>query len=151
MSSPIKGKVNFTEIQKFFDDFEQRIATLKKNVLIKAQELLLITIKRLAPRNTGTYADSWINGPITDNSMTIETPLGQLYMILEFTGAAAQKRRRKPPQKPYVFKDASGNTVFTYKIDWPGFEKIPHARIALELTMEELGDILKEEFAKIFK
>lgn len=151
MSSPITSKVTFTSIIKFFDNFEQRFATMKKNILIKSQELLLMNIKRLAPRNTGAYADSWKNGEITDNSMTIETDQGELYIILEFTGSAVPAQQRKPPQKPFVFKDKSGNTVFTFKIKAKGFDKIPHAQIALELTMEELGEIVQEEFAILFK
>jgi len=151
MSGPITGKVTLDSIIKFFDNFEQRFATMKKNVLIKAQELLLMNIKRLAPRNTGTYADSWQNGEITDNSITIETDQGELYIILEFTGSHVPAQKRKPPEKPFVFKDKEGNTVFTFTIKAKGFDKIPHAKIALELTMEELGDIVKEEFAILFK
>lgn len=150
MTPLISGSIDFSKIEKYFENMEINYPKFKGFVLERAQKLLLDNIQRLAPRNTGEYANSWKLGPIEDNNASIITPMGELFLILEFTGAAPQKRRRKPPEKPYVFKDKSGNTVFTFKVDWPGFDKIPHAQPALELTMRAIPEILKEEIAKIF-
>ncbi len=149
MTKTIHTKIEFTKIQKYFKNIEDKYDDIKKNILEKSQKSLLNNIQRLAPRNTGEYANSWKLGPIDAESASIITPMGQLFIILEFTGAAPQKRQRKPPEKPYVFKAKSGETVFTFKVDWPGFDKIPHAKPALLLTFKEIPDILKEELDKI--
>lgn len=149
MTLLISGSVDFSKIEKYFKKIEDSYDDVKKAILEKAQKSLLNNIQRLAPRNTGEYANSWKLGPITNESASIITPMGKLFILLEFTGAAPQKRRRKPPEKPYVFKAKSGETVFTFKIDWPGFDKIPHAQPALLLTFKEIPEILKEELGKI--
>jgi len=149
MTTLISGSVDISKINKYFKNIENNYDNIKKSILEKAQKALLNNIQRLAPRNTGAYANSWKLEPITEEGASIITPMGNLFIILEFTGAAPQKRRRKPPEKPYVFKAKSGKTVFTFKVDWPGFKKIPHAQPALELTFKEIPEILKEELEKI--
>jgi len=149
MASLISGKIDVKPIVKKLDSFIADYPNVKKRILIKAQEALLNHIKRLAPRNTGSYADSWKKGNVTENTATIVTDQGLLYAILEFTGAPPQKRRRKPPEKPYRFKAKSGEIVFTYKIDWPGFDKIPHAAEAMKLTNKDIGQFIKEELEAI--
>ena len=102
MTSLISGSVNVSEIQKYFKNIENNYTNIKKTILEKSQKALLDNIQRLAPRNTGEYANSWKLGEITNESASIITPMGNLYILLEFTGAAPQKRRRKPPEKPYI-------------------------------------------------
>jgi len=150
MASLISGTTNFSAIQTYFKNIENKYDDVRNIILKKAQKSLLNNIQRLAPRNTGEYANSWKLGPITDEGASIITSMGKLFILLEFTGAQPQKRKRKPPEKPYVFKDKSGNTVFTFKVDWPGFAKIPHAQPALELTIQEITEIMEEELEKIF-
>lgn len=149
MTSLISGSVDISKINDYFKNIQNNYDNIKKSILEKAQVSLLHNIQRLAPRKTGDYANSWKLEKITEDGASIVTPMGKLFILLEFTGAAPQKRRRKPPEKPYVFKTKSGETVFTFKVDWPGFEKIPHALPALKLTFNEIPEILKEELEKI--
>lgn len=151
MTSLISSNITFSKVQQKFDNFESEYKAIKKIILEKMQDSLLINLKRLAPRNTGSYADSWEKGEITENTAKIVTEQGILFAILEFTGSRVPAQQRKPPQKPFVFKDKSGNTVFTFKIKAKGFDKIPHAEPAMKLTIKEIGTFMKEELSKIFK
>jgi len=148
LSGNLKGKTNFSEITKKFDIIQRNYEDTKQLILAKAQELLLENIRRLAPRNTGAYAESWKKGEITENTATIETNQGKLYIILEFKGAAAGLRTPNT-KKVMVFQGNSGNTVFTMKVNWPGFYKIPHAGPAMKLTLKEISTFLKDELQKL--
>lgn len=145
----ISGSTDFSDIDKLFDNFESIYDNVKLSLLEKTQKALLENIQRLAPRNTGDYASSWKLGPIKDGKATITTDQGKLFLILE-RGAQPQKRSRKPPQKPYVFKGKNGETIFTFKINWPGFDAIPHAGPALKLTMQQVPEIFKDEIKLLF-
>ena len=101
MTPFISGSVDLSKIEKYFKNIEVGYPSIKKAILEKAQISLLHNIQRLAPRNTGEYANSWKLGPVTDESASIITSMGNLYILLEFTGAAPQKRQRKPPEKPW--------------------------------------------------
>jgi len=149
LSGNLKGKTNFSEITKKFDTIQKNYEDTKQAILIKAQELLLANIQRLAPRNTGDYAASWKKGDITENSASIVTNQGKLYIILEFTGSAVPARQRKPPEKPYVFQSKSGETIFTFKIKASGFNKIPHAGPAMKLTLKEISTFIADELRKL--
>jgi len=140
----ISGKTDFREIEAYFENLAGNYVSTKKTILKKFQKILLVSMRRVAPRKSGDYADSWKLGPITDDSASIITSMGDLFILLE-KGAGPQKRSRKPPQKPYVFKGKDGKTVFTFKVDWPGFAAIPHAQIALDLALAELEGLLNQE------
>lgn len=150
MTEWLSGTTDFTKVDKYFKNIEKLYPKIKELILIEAQKLLLENIQRLAPRNTGAYANSWKLGPVTDEGASIVTPMGRLFILLEFTGAAPSKRKRSKGEKPYVFTDKSGNTVFTMTVNNPGFKKIPHAQPALDLTMKEVPKILKKELDKLF-
>lgn len=117
-------------------------------VLTDAQDVLLNYIKQLAPRNTGDYARSWKKGQISGKTATVQTTNGKLFAILEFTGANPQVRIRSKGQGPYVFKDSSGMIVFAMKINWPGFEKIPHVRPAMRRLEKNFQIILAANMNK---
>ncbi len=150
MAKLITGSTNFTKVEKYFKNIQDDYPKIKESILSVSQKLLLQNLQRLAPRNTGAYANSWKLGPITEEGASITTPMGNLFIILEFTGALPSKRKRSKGEKPYVFTDKSGNTVFTMTINNPGFKKIPHAQPALDLTMKAIPDIMKKELEKIF-
>ena len=124
--------INFKSMIK---DFESMAVTnqkkYKRKVLTDVQTVLLRYIRALAPRNTGDYAKSWKRGKIIQDVAIVKTTAGFLYEMLEYTGAKPQLRQRSPGQKPYVFTNAQGETIFTFKINWPGFDNIPHVRPAM--------------------
>lgn len=151
MTPLISLKIETKLVINIFDKIADNIVPIRQAVLEQAQTTLLKHIKRLAPRNTGSYADSWKKGTINEGSATIITDQGNLYILLEFTGADPWKRQRKPPEKPFVFTAKDGSTVFTFKINHPGFAKIPHAQPAMDLTLREMKTFLKDEIRKLFE
>jgi len=143
MSEAISFKLNFEPVFKDLNNMANvNQDKFQKAVLSDAQDILLNFIQKLAPRKTGKYAKSWRKGKITENTAQVITDQGDLYVLLEFTGAPPQLRTRSKGQGPYVFQAEDGSTVFTMKINWPGFDKIPHVRPAMRKLEANLNAIV---------
>jgi len=155
MSSAFIFKINLLpvtrELKKMASTNNEKF---NRAVLIDAQDILLNYIRQLAPRKSGKYAKSWKKGQIVGKKAEVTTTAGKLFALLEFTGAKPQTRVRSPGQGPYVFKDESGNVIFTMKINWPGFDNIPHVRPAMKRLEKNFRIILAANMSKysiIFK
>lgn len=149
MSSAIKFSFDLKPIQRELRNLSgANKEKFNRAVLIDSQDILLNYIKQLAPRKSGDYARSWKKGMISKNTAKVTTTLSQLFEILEFTGAKPQNRVRTGNQKPYVFKDENGITVFTFKINWPGFDNIPHVRPAMRRLEKDFPIILAANSSK---
>ena len=111
-----------------------------RSVLTDAQVILLNYVQQLAPKKTGSYAESWKKDNIRGNKASISTKQKQLFVILEYTGVEPHLRVRS--DKPYVFQVESGETVFTFRINHPGWKNIPHVRPALARLRKEFRTII---------
>jgi len=143
-------KFDFTSLNRELDS----MASTHENrfnyaVLLDAQEIFLNYIQQLAPNKSGKYAASWKKGSITGKIATVMSSQGMLFNLLEFTGAKPQLRQRSKGQKPYVFETESGETVFTMKINWPGFDNIPHVRPALRRLEQDFNTIIAANMSKL--
>lgn len=149
MSSMIKFSFNLKPIKRELTNLSgTNKEKFNRAVLIDSQDILLNYIKQLAPKKSGKYAKSWKKGMIRKNIADVTTTSGDLFEILEFTGADPQTRVRSAGQKPYVFKDENGITVFTFKINWPGFDNIPHVRPAMRKLEKDFPVILAANISK---
>jgi len=150
MAKFISSTVDIKNIDAYFKNIESQFKNVKETILIQSQKLLLENLQRLAPRNSGDYANSWKLGEITEDTASIITPMGNLFIILEFTGSPGHEIKANK-KKSLKFVTKSGDTVFVVRVkDNKGFSKIPHAQPALELTLKALPKILKKELAEIF-
>ena len=139
-------------LQKEMKLFSSKKSAFTKGVLKDLQTIFLKEIKRLAPRDTGEYAQSWKAGEVTDTKATVETPQGELYDILEFEGRAPG-RIDAVSGGVLAFEWRGMDAFFTF-VDHPGFEKMPHVKPALKKTMQQVKKVIKENLKKqwrIFK
>lgn len=139
-----KVKVAVAEIAKNRDQFV-------KDTLNELADELLKEIKQKAPRDTGEYAGSWRKGSITGNKITVETPNGDLFTILEFTG---RDPGRIDPFGDVLAFNWKGEDVFFRFVMHPGFDEMPHVRPAMRKTMKEANRIIIKNLKKnmrIFK
>lgn len=127
--------------------FSTKKGDFTRGVLKDLQTIFLKEIKRLAPRKTGDYANSWMAGTVTPTKATVETPQGELYDILEFKG-------RDPgliePFGDVLAFEWKGTDVFFKFVNHPGFPKIPHVKPALDKTMKEVPKVIRENLKKQF-
>jgi len=121
-----KVKVAVEEIPKNRDKFV-------KDTLNDLADELLKEIKKNAPRDTGEYAGSWRKQPAKDNKITVETPEGDLYTILEFTG---RDPGRIEPFGDVLAFNWRGEDVFFKFVMHPGFDEMPHVRPAMRKTIK---------------
>ena len=111
-----------------------------RSVLTDAQDILLTFVQQLAPKRSGRYAESWKKDNIRGNKASISTKQKQLFVILEYTGVEPHLRVRS--DKPYVFQVESGETVFTFRVNFPGFKNIPHVRPAMARLRKHFQTII---------
>lgn len=141
----IEGKINLGAIEKELDSMDSNFIKYQEAVLKDLQDIFIKNVEKKAPKKTGKYSKSWKAGPINGNKATIYTPFGMLYAMLEWTG-------RSPGRisgKLMVFEAETGETVFTMKIDHPGFDPVPHVRPALKKTMAECSPVLFAHLDKL--
>jgi len=148
--STITFKINLKPIEKELRNLGGvNREKFQRAVLTDAQEIFLNYIKQLAPKKTGQYAKSWIKGKLIGKTAEVTSPEGKLFNLLEFTGAKPQLRIRNASQGPYVFQTESGETIFTFKINWPGFDNIPHVRPALRRLEKDMSTIIAANMSKL--
>jgi len=146
----VSFKINLKPVTVQLDKIPKNMKQYSDLVLKDAQKLLLVQIKSKAPRKSGDYAKSWRIGKITGNNAEVFTPMGKLYVILEFQGARPHKQRKGTGQGVFVFKVKDGTIVFTKTIDNPGFKANPHVRPALKKVINEMmKDVLFSHLDKV--
>lgn len=137
-------------IVSYKDDFDSTIKIALQEIIVgfdkfraqtlnELQKLLLEQIQKLAPRNTGEYAESWRLGSIDGNIATVETPMGLLYIILELQGRSPGRIHGDP-----LHFQIDGSDVFVRFVDHPGFDPIPHVRPALRIVLNFALSIIYE-------
>jgi len=120
-----------------------------KSVLKDLQEIFLKEIHKKAPRNTGKYSESWKAGTVTPKKATVETPEGELYEILEFTGRKPGRINAKAGGV-LAFKWRNADVFFKF-VNHPGFDEMPHVRPALRVTMKQTQTVINKNLKKHFK
>jgi len=137
---------NYRQIDTELAKLISKTPQVSAKALPELGEKLRARIAQFAPRNTGEYASSWKVGPLIGNKITVETPQGFLYIILEFQGRL--KGRIEGDPLHFVI---NGVNVFVSYVDHPGFPPMPHARPALRDTMQEAVQVvirlLREEIS----
>ncbi len=139
-----KVKVAVEEIPKNKDQFV-------KDTLNDLADELVKEIQKTAPRDTGEYANSWKKMSPSGNKITVETPAGDLFTILEFTGR--DPGRIEPFGEVLAF-EWRGVDVFFRFVMHPGFDEMPHVRPAMRKTMKQANQIIFKNLKKnmrIFK
>lgn len=149
MSSIFNFKLDMSPIERELKNMANtNNEKFNRAVLVDGQDILLNYIRQLAPKKSGKYAKSWKKGQIVGKKAEVRTSAGKLFALLEFTGAKPQTRVRSPGQGPYVFKSESGEVIFTMKINWPGFDNIPHVRPAMKRLEKNFRIILAANMSK---
>lgn len=150
MSDAIKMSKNFSGLTMFTRELERNQAKYYKLLGELVQtEFLKETIKR-APKSSGDYAKSWRKGKIRVEGskilITIETPMGELYIILEEEGSDPHTI-----DSPVNIKGVG----WRYIKEHPGFPPIPHVQPSIRHVMDTLfaklnDKALRESFPNIF-
>ena len=137
----VQLKINFDRLYKELDNLGGiNKEKFMRSVLTDAQDVLLTYVQQLAPKKTGMYAESWKKDNIRGNTASISTKQKQLFVILEYTGVEPHLRVRT--DKPYVFEVESGETVFTFRVNHPGWKNIPHVRPAMARLRKNFRTII---------
>ena len=121
---------------KVQDDFKKIIPEIRKlekfnlakKCLQHGAELLQRELRKDAPHRTGKYVNSWKTRKPKKDSITIETPMGQLMLWLEFTGT---RPHVIVPRRAKVLKwvnRETGQDVYAMKVNHPGTKPQPHLR-----------------------
>ncbi len=133
-------------IDKFLRKMGESVEVTKQfqqSVMLESAEEYLETIRRLAPKNTGRYADSWAIANISDDSVTIKSPLGQLGWFLEF-GTMPHFIYAKRKKYLHWVDPKTGEDRFATFVWHPGFAAMPHIRPAKESVIVNLPNIIKD-------
>lgn len=133
-------------------DFVKKVLSteqqFKIELLLKIAAEFINTIKFVAPRDTGNYANSWVVQKVDSNSVTIATPKGALAIMLEF-GTAPHPIF--PKRKKFLrWEDPSGEHFAIY-VRHPGFPAKPHIRPAINVLETRIPEIAKELLKKYYK
>lgn len=133
-------------------DFIKKIVNenenFKRDFLLRLANEFLQSIRFLAPRDTGEYANSWGVQKVDSNSVTIGTPHGDLAIYLEY-GTAPHPIFPKR-KKTLHWVDSSGDHFALY-VRHPGFPAKPHIRPAMNVVEAKIADIARELISKYFK
>ena len=121
---------------------------VKRDILLKTANEFLQTIRFLAPRDTGEYANSWVVQKVDSNSVTIGTPHGDLAIYLEY-GTAPHPIFPKNKKALHWF-DGSGDHFALY-VRHPGFPAMPHIRPAMNVVEVKINDIVKEIVSRYYR
>ena len=121
---------------------------VKRDILLRTANEFLQTIRFLAPRDTGEYANSWVVQKVDTSSVTIGTPHGDLAIYLEY---GTQPHPIFPNKKKTLhWVDGSGDHFALY-VRHPGFPAMPHIRPAMNVVEAKIQDIVKEVIVKYYR
>lgn len=143
---PLKWKNNSLDgMVKKFTWTDSQINDFTKEALQELAKRLHELIQEKAPKKSGEYADSWKVDDVNNNKITVSSPDGNKFTILEFTGKR-QTHVEAAPGKVLHFV-INGEDIFVKWSNPGAFGPIPHVRPALE----QLGREGKEIIVKIMK
>ena len=142
----IKFKSNtIKDIAKKLELTDNDIDEMSDDILTALGGRLLQLIQKKAPKKSGKYADSWKLGDVNNNIITVSSPDGKLFTILEFTGKRKTHIEAEPGKVLHFVID--GKDIFV-KFSNPGpSDAQPH----VVPSLEELGREGKEIILKIVK
>ena len=121
---------------------------MKQEIMLRLANEFLQTIRFLAPRDTGEYANSWVVQKVDSNSVTIGTPHGDLAIYLEYGTAPHPIFPKK--KKTLHWVDGSGDHFALY-VRHPGFPAMPHIRPAMNVVEAKINDIVKEIVSRYYR
>jgi len=133
------------------EEIPKNKAQFVKDTLNDLADELLKEIKKTAPRDTGDYANSWKKMSPSGDKITVETPEGDLFTILEFTG---RDPGRIEPFGDVLAFNWRGQDVFFKFVMHPGFNEMPHVRPGMRKTIRMGNQIIIKNLKKnmrIFK
>lgn len=107
----------------------------------------LTWIRFYAPKDTGQYAESWAIQNITEDSITIGTPMGELAVYLEYGTAPHPIVARKKKVLHWIGKD--GKSHFAIYVRHPGFAPIKHIEPTIEQVKNTIENIISANINKI--
>lgn len=147
----IKGKTDLTNLKKIPRELRQNKGKFYQKFAELIQKSFLEETQKHAPRDTGKYANSWDLGSIDISgnkiTITIETPMGELYLILEEEGSDPHLING-----PVLIKGVGWRYIKKH----PGFPPMPHVlpaiRRILDTKLQEFyEESARECFPDIFK
>jgi len=150
MSDAINTSQNFSGLTSFVNELDKNRPLYYKILAKKIQVAFLKEVKKRAPELSGDYKRSWVEGDIaakgTKIEITVETPMGELYIILEEEGS-----------DPHTIDSAVliAGVGWRYIGEHPGFPPIPHVQPAIRHVMDTLfqkinDEALREAFPGVF-
>ena len=114
-----------------------------------AEKLLFEITAKDIPFDTGRYRKSWKKNKPKKETISVETPMGQLMIWLEFTGTVPHEIVPKRPGYPLHWIDPdTGEDVFRYKVWHPGTTATPHLRPAIKRFLPKWQDYIFEQIKK---
>ena len=101
-----------------------------------------ITNKDIIPIDTGAYSKSWKKKKTKKQTITIETPMGQLMIWLEFTGTVPHVIEPVRANALHWIDKKTGKDVFAMRVHHPGTQPQPHLRPAIKTFMAKWQDYI---------
>ena len=154
----------YQSVQALPDEYRRARALAFKEV----GDGLLKNIKARAPVDTGKYKTSWYLKAATDKRCVVETPMRQLFLILEYQGSKPHiirpkrkqflrwpvresKRKTVRTAGPSPALPQGGRQVYAFarEVKHPGFKPIRHARPAHRSVMRQALPIFYKHMGRI--
>ena len=145
--------INFQEVNQEVKKLLNWEKNVVKDCLNWGTEALYkeITQKDM-PYNTGNYKRSWKKKKPKNHTITVETPMGQLMIWLEFTGTKPHIIVPKGPGYPLHWVDPdTGEHRYAMKVNHPGTNPTPHLRPAIEKFLPKWEDYIMRKISKYYR
>ena len=162
----LTARVNLKKIIGELDALPRYMDAARRDALQEIGEALVKNIRAGAPRDTGSYENSWKIKKVDSKEVVVWTPKRQLFVILEFQGSKPHEivpkkakvlrwpiRVRKVVQRgpaPSPALPSGGNQQYAYamRVWHPGFKPIRHARPALRHVQKQATKIALKVYAR---
>ena len=134
-------KIDFKEVNTEIKKLSK--FTIAKKCLDWGTEYLYreITNPDTIPFNQGNYRASWKKKKIKKQTISVETPMGQLMIWLEFTGTKPHIIVPVRAQALHWINDA-GQDVYAMEVHHPGTKPQPHLRPAIKKFLPKWRDYI---------
>ena len=152
----VEAKINFKQVENAINQTERANTDRFLSSALDAMGNHLINLIRMrAPQNTGDYAKSWRLKHVSTDTRKVTSPMGDLYIILEFRGAKRHEilagiLSGKSSKKALHYTDEHGVEHFYVRIDHPGFKNTPHVRPAVQQLKRDMPTIVLAAAAATF-
>lgn len=121
----------------------------KTTFLVKLANEFLQSIRTLAPKRTGNYANSWVISKIGADYVEVATPKGKLALILEYGSAPHPIFPKK--RKTLHWVNEAGEDVFALYVRHPGTPRLAHIFPSVKWTETKIGSIAAELIKQYYK